>query len=152
LVRQHGHILLFISFFMAFPVHLLTTIADCDAVLTEAQAELRTFQVRESVLDLKDDTTTASATATAAELTDLDATIAQLTSIIPTLSAGSKIRRTNERALRTATRRREDLTLNQPTQNAVTALLKALDARQVTVQVAEIQQFIAEVTAHRATL
>lgn len=137
---------------MAYPVQLLTSIADCDAVLADAQAELRTFQVRSSVLDLRDDNTTASATETAAELTDLDATIALLTPLIPTMAAGSKLRLTNERALRTASRRREDLTLAQPTRSGVAALLQALDARQIQVQVTEIEQCIAEVTAHRATL
>ncbi|MDB5271074.1 MAG: hypothetical protein JWP58_4114 [Hymenobacter sp.] len=137
---------------MAYPVQLLTNIADCEAVLTANEAELRELQVREAVLDLRDDKTSATATNTAAELLSLDASIALLTPMIPTLPAGSKIRHTNELALRQATRRREDLNTAQPTRGPVAALIQALDLRQVQVQIAEIQQCIAEVKAHRESL
>ena len=137
---------------MPYPVQLLTTAADCDATLAAMQSELRDLQVRESVLDLRDDKTSETATNNAAELTSLQTTIDSLTPLIPTLPEGSKIRRANELARRQANRRYEDLTSAAPTRGPVAALLQALDLRQVQVQVAEIKQAQAEVTARRAAL
>ncbi len=137
---------------MPYPVQLLTTVADCDAVLASAQSELQDFQLRESVLGRRDEKTSESAASAAAELTSLNATIALLTPLIPTLPAGSKIRFSNETSLRQATHRREDLVAARPTSGPVAALVQALDLRQVQVQTAEIQRCISEVTARRAAL
>jgi hypothetical protein len=137
---------------MAYPVQLLTTQADCDAVLAAMQAEQHELEVRESVLDLRDDKTTTAAADRAAELLSLQTTIPQLQTLIPTLPAGSKIRRTNETMLRQYLHRQDDLQAASPTQGPVAALLQALDLRQLQVQVAEIQQAIQEVTARKAVV
>ncbi len=139
---------------MPFPVQLLTTRAECDIVLAAANLELREFQVNEQVVDLRDDKKTDAATARAQELASANTTIAALTPLVAGLPAGSTARFQNEKQLRQAMRRREDLTTVAPTAVAAgpAAVLLALDVRQVQVQIPEIETCIAEVTAHRATL
>jgi len=73
------------------------------------QAEQHELEVRESVLDRRDDKITTAAADRAAELLSLQTTIPQLQALIPTLLAGSKIRRTNETMLRQYLHRQDDL-------------------------------------------
>ncbi|GAA4033919.1 hypothetical protein GCM10022409_17810 [Hymenobacter glaciei] len=139
---------------MPFPVNLLLTWADCDAAKESLELELRVFTVRDSVLDLRADQATDRATDRASTRQSLTDTVARLTPLVAGLAAGTAERLTNERLLRSATRRLEDLNV-APVAGAgagVTAFLQAVDVRQVAVQVPELQQAIAEVTAHRATL
>jgi hypothetical protein len=139
---------------MIFPVSLLLTWADCDAVLSALNLELRVFTVRDSVLDLRSDQATGRATGKATNRQTLTDTIARLTPLVAGLTAGSMERLTNERLLKTATRRLEDLNEVPATGTgaAVTAFLQAVDVRQVAVQVPELNDAIAQVTTHRATL
>ncbi|WP_046243479.1 hypothetical protein [Hymenobacter terrenus] len=139
---------------MPFPVNLLQTWAHCDAVLTALNLELRVFNVRDSVLDLRSEQATGRASNTATERQTLTDTIGRLTPLVAGLAPGTPERHTNERLLKAATRRLEDLNVVPPTGTAaaVTAFLQAVDVRQVEVQVPELTTAIAEVTAHRATL
>jgi len=139
---------------MIFPVHLLLTWAHCDAVLTALGLERRVFTVQDSVLDLRSDQATDRATAKATERQNLTDTITRLTPVVAGLTAGTVERLTNERLLKAATRRLEDLNVVPATGagGAVSAFLQAVDVRQVAVQVPELDDAIAQVTAHRATL
>lgn len=137
---------------MAYPVNLLTTAAECDAVLADAQTELRDLNVRETVLDAQGERTSETAADTTADLAAQNAIIAALTPVLPTLPAGTKAYFNTEGDLRRATQRRDNLTASQQLRGPVAALNRALDLRQVQVQIAEINAFVAEVTARRAAL
>ena len=137
---------------MAYPVNLLTTQAECDAVLAAAQIELRDLGVRETVLDAQGDRTSETAASATADIAAQQAIIAALTPVLPTLPAGSRAYFNAEGDLRRATQRRDNLTANQQQRGPVAALNRALDLRQVQVQLAEINTFVAEVTARRAAL
>lgn len=137
---------------MPYPVELLTTVADCDAVLAANQKELHELKVSASVLDLRSDKTTDTATSKATELVNLNKTIAALTPLVASLDEGSKPRRMNEAQLRQATHRRENLLANLPEEAGRDAVLQALNLRQIEVQLPEIEQCNAEVTARREAL
>ena len=139
---------------MPFPVNLLLTWADCDAAKESLELELRVFTVRDSVLDPRADQATDRAAGQATNRQTLTDTIARLTPLVAGLAAGTAERLTNERLLRNATRRLEDLNVVPVTGAGagVAAFLQAVGVRQVAVQVPELELAIAEVTAHRATL
>ena len=137
---------------MAYPVNLLNTVPECDTVLDGAQDELRDLNVRETVLSAQGERTSDSAADISADLTAQNAIIAALTPVVPTLPTGSKARLNTESDLRRATQRRDNLTASQQARGPVAALNRALDLRQVQVQIGEINVFIAEVTARRAEL
>lgn len=79
-------------------------------------------------------------------------TIARLTPILAGLTVGTTEHTLNARLLRAASRRLEDLSLPQAAADPVAAFLKAVDVRQVAVQVPVLEEAIAEVEAHLATL
>lgn len=137
---------------MAYPVNLLTTIAECDTILSIAQRELRDLTVRATVLDAQGDRTSESAADSTAELTAQQAIINALTPVLPTLPAGSKSYISTESDLRHATQRRDNLLASRQARGPIAALIRALDLRQVQAQIAEVNTFIAEVTARRAAL
>ena len=135
---------------MPFPVHLLRNQADCDAALTALNRELREFTVNDQVLDLRADKSAERATA----LQQAKDEVARLTPQVAAATAGTREHRYLDRLLTQATRRVQDLSLPPVagSQTPVEAFLQAVDVRQVQVQVPELEQAIAEVTAHRSTL
>ncbi|MFD2784361.1 hypothetical protein [Hymenobacter rubripertinctus] len=137
---------------MAYPLNLLTTPAECDAVLAAAQTELRDLGVRETVLDAQGDRSSETAATNTADLASQEAVIAALTPVLPTLPVGSRAYFNTEADLRRATQRRDNLLANQLQRGPVAALNRALDLRQVQVQIAEINAFVAEVIARRAAV
>ena len=137
---------------MAYSVNLLATIADCDAAIAMADTELRDLQHRADNLDYTRENTTDSATEVQAELASLDAEIAALNTIIPTLAAGTKARKNNVINLRRATNRQAILNDKQDTRGPVALLIRELNLAQVQVQITETNAFKAAVTAHKATL
>ena len=140
-------------FIMPYPVQLLITQAECDEALTSLNLELRVFTVNDQVLDLRADQASDRATDRATEVQNLTQEVADLTALVPTLTPGTPTHTYNSRRLRTASRRLEDLGLPSGTAaRGPQAFLRAVDVRQVQVQVPELQAAIAEVTDHRATL
>ncbi|MDO7876879.1 hypothetical protein Q5H93_19190 [Hymenobacter sp. ASUV-10] len=137
---------------MAYPVNLLTSVADCNTVLEHAQRELRDLTVRETVLNAQGDRTSESATDISADLAAQEAVIAALTPVVPTLPEGGKARFNTEGDLRRATQRRDNLKASQQARGPVAALDRALDLRQVQAQIAEVNIFISEVTARKVVL
>jgi hypothetical protein len=137
---------------MAYPVNLLTNIAECDLVLEDAQDELRDLNVRQTVLAAQGERSTENAADTTADLTAQSAIVTALTPVVPTLPIGSKARLNTEADLRRASHRRENLAASQQTHGGVVALKRARELRQVQVQIAELNVFIAEVTDYKATL
>ncbi|TYZ14397.1 hypothetical protein FY528_01315 [Hymenobacter lutimineralis] len=135
-----------------FPIELLTTAAECDAVLDAAQNELRDLGVRETVLTAQGDRTSESAANSTADLAAQKAIIDALTPVIDTLPAGSRTRLSTEANLRRATQRRDNLLAGQQVYGAIAALNRALDLRQVQAQITEVNLFITEVTTRKAAL
>ncbi|RSK42715.1 hypothetical protein [Hymenobacter perfusus] len=136
---------------MAFPVELLTTQAQCNDVLSDLQTELKDFTVRQTNYDYRDEKATDRAADLNQEALTLDRDIADLNRELAAMAADSKRRPRAEADLRAYVKRRGDLGA-RTSQNPVTAFRLAVDARQVAVQVPELQQAMAEVTAHRVTL
>ncbi|TGE18952.1 hypothetical protein [Hymenobacter elongatus] len=137
---------------MAYPFTLLTTVAECDTVLEAAQLELRDLKVRETVLTAQGERTSESATDITADLAAQTAIIGALTPVVPTLPTGSRARINTEADLRRASQRHENLTASQQLRGPVAALNRALDLRQVQVQIAEINTFVTEATARKTAL
>ncbi|WP_345222736.1 hypothetical protein [Hymenobacter koreensis] len=139
---------------MPFPVELLTTPAECDTVLTALNQERRVFTVRDQVLDLQADQSADRATDRNQDLAAATASVTRLTPLVAGLTPGSAEHATLDRLLTRAQRRVEDL--STPAASAArtptAAFLKAVDVRQVAVQVLELEAAIAEVTARRAAL
>ncbi len=136
---------------MPFPVQLLTTQAECDTVLDALNLELRVFTVRDQVLDLAADQSADRATDRAKELADATTSVTRLTPIVAGLQSGTAEHTSLSKMLTRAQRRVEDLGTGASPQTPTAAFLKAVDVRQVAVQVPELELAIAEVTAHRAT-
>ena len=137
---------------MAYPVNLLTTVAECDSLLEATQRELRDLTVRATVLNAQGDRTSETAADQSDELTAQNAIITALTPVLATLTPGSRPYLTTEADLRHATQRRDNLVASQQMRGAVAALKRALDLRQVQVQINEVNDFITEVTDRRTQL
>jgi hypothetical protein len=139
---------------MPFPVHLLRNHADCDAATAALTLELRIFTVRDQQLDLQADLSEDRATERATALQNATAEVARLTPLVANLTAGTPEHRTMSQLLRKANHRLEDLSVAPApsAQTPVDMFLKAVDVRQVQVQVPELEQAIAEVATHHATL
>ncbi|MGI4875828.1 MAG: hypothetical protein ACRYFX_32115 [Janthinobacterium lividum] len=138
---------------MAFPVSLLPTRAQCEVVLTSLRQEKRVLDLQNQTTDLHADQAGDRATTRATDLADAQASVTQLTPVVAGLTPGSRQYLTMNRMLTQATRRVQDLTT--PTTTAAdpaAAFLKAVDVRQIEVQLPELDAAIAEVTTHRDTL
>lgn len=122
-------------------------------MLNALNLELRVFTVRDQLLDLQADQSADRATDRSQNLKEANDTIDRLTPVVASLTPGTTEHTELNRLLIRAQRRAQDL--NAPTTTArkpTDAFLKAVDVRQVQVQVPELQQAIAEVTARRAAL
>lgn len=137
---------------MAYPVELLTDQAMCDEALDDIQTELDDLAFRQTSYDHRDGKATARAADITEEITGLDQDITSLNSQLATMAADSKFRPRREAELRTAVKRRGDLGAAQTTRGPVAAFRVAVDLRQVVVQIDELNQAKAAVTAHRATV
>lgn len=139
---------------MPFPVSLLLTRIQCEQTLTALRQERRVFNVNDQVLDLRSDQASDRATARANELTEQQATVTRLTPLVAAMTPGTAEHTLNNRLLVRAQRRVEDLSAPTVTDAAdpVNAFLKAVDVRQVAVQVPVLDEAIAEVEARRDEL
>ncbi|UOQ53577.1 hypothetical protein [Hymenobacter cellulosivorans] len=136
---------------MDYSLHLLTTRAQCDAVLTYAKAKLDLLGYHDAQTGRRTSNLTTSANNDASELTSLNAYIAAITPVIPTLPPGkNRDKQVNE--LRVSTDRRDALLARQNQQGPEALIEAEAEAGLVDIQVSFIEDFIAKVTAHRATL
>ncbi|MCI1187785.1 hypothetical protein MON38_10170 [Hymenobacter sp. DH14] len=133
-------------------MNLLTAAADCDAAIAVADSELRDLQHREDNLDYVRENSTESATEVQAEMASLTAEIDALNTIIPTLAAGTKARKTNEISLRRATNRQAILNDKQDSRGPVALLTRELNLAQVQAQITETTAFKTAVVARKAAL
>ncbi|MCB2408211.1 hypothetical protein [Hymenobacter lucidus] len=136
---------------MDYSLHLLTTRAQCDAVLAYATAKLGLLTYHDAQTGRRTGNLTTSATNDTSELASLNAYITAMTPVIPTLLAGkNRDKQVNE--LRTSTDRRDTLLARQGQQGPEVLLEAEAESGLVDIQVPFIEDFIAKVTAHRATL
>jgi hypothetical protein len=138
---------------MAYPVSLLATRAQCDDVLTSLRQEKRVLDLQNQTTDLRADQAGDRATARATDLADAQASVARLTPLVADLTPGSTEHALTSRLLVRATRRVEDLAAASATMaDPVAAFLKAVDQRQLAVQLPELEAAIAEVAARQQAL
>ncbi|MDB5268294.1 MAG: hypothetical protein JWP58_1334, partial [Hymenobacter sp.] len=138
-------------FIMAYSLSLLTNRTQCDAVLTYAQAKLSLLTYHTTQTNRRTENLSATASGMASELTGLNAYITAMTPVLTTLPAGrDRDRQAND--LRIKTDRRDALMARQ-SQVGPEALIEAeLDSALVDAQLPLVEELIALVTAHRATL
>jgi hypothetical protein len=135
---------------MAFSVNLLTTPAECDALLATKQRE-RTGLVNrlnnlQFQLDNWDDATSATT-----ELTATQALIAGLTPVVAALADGDDKRR-NQNMLNRYETRANNLTSKVENYGTTALLEKELDRDTLTGDIATLDTFVAAVTASRNKL
>ncbi len=136
---------------MAYSLTLLTTRAQCDAVLAYANAKLSLLTYQTTQAGRRTENLSTSASGMASELTGLNAYITAMTPVIATLPAGKdRDKQTND--LRVKTDRRDALLARQNQQGPEALVEAELDATLVDAQLPLVQDLIAQVTAHRATL
>ena len=136
---------------MAYSLTLLTTRTQCDAVLAFATARLGLLNYHDSQTGRRADNLTTSATRDSSELTGLNAYITAMTPVVATLPAGKdRDKQTND--LRVRTDRRDTLVARQNQQGPEALVEAELDSALVDVQLPVGNDFVALVTAHRATL
>lgn len=136
---------------MAYSLSLLTTRAECDAVLAYAQAKLSLLTYQNTQTGRRTENLATSAGSTASELTGLHAYIAAMTPVITTLPLG-KDRDRQQNDLRVKIDRRDTLLARQ-SQTGPEALVESeLDSTLVDTQLPLVQDLLTQVTALRATL
>ncbi|WP_400193045.1 hypothetical protein [Hymenobacter sp. B81] len=137
---------------MSLPLELLTTPALCEDAQTELQLEIDDLTLRQANYDHRDGKATIRAADMAAEITILDQDITDLTNQLANMAADSRYRPRREAELRAAVKRRGDLAAALDSNGPVAVFRLAVDARQVAVQVAELNLAKAALAAHRASL
>ncbi len=136
---------------MTYSLNLLTTWAQCDAVLAYANSKLELLNYHDTQTGHRTGNLTTSATKDSSELTGLNAYIAAMTPVVPTLPAGKdRDKQTND--LRLKTDRRDTLMARQNQVGPEALVESELDSALVDVQLPVGDDLIARVTAHRATL
>ena len=136
---------------MAYSLALLTTRAQCDAVLAVANEKLRVLSFRGTETDYRADNTEATATGIQAELTGLNAYIAAITPVVAGMAPGTE-RTDLSDELRLKTDRRDSLVARQGKVGPEKLVVRELEQALLAPQVPLVQDLITQVTAHRATL
>ncbi|GAB3866073.1 hypothetical protein GCM10028824_06090 [Hymenobacter segetis] len=132
---------------MAFSVNLLTTIAECDALLATKQRERTGLANRLNNLQFQLDNWDDSTSATT-ELTATQALIAGLTPVVAALADGDDKRR-NQNMLNRYETRANNLTSKVENYGTTALLEKELDRDTLTDGIATLDTFVAAVTARR---
>ncbi|SHJ52886.1 hypothetical protein SAMN02745146_3360 [Hymenobacter daecheongensis DSM 21074] len=136
---------------MDYSLQLLTTRAQCDAVLAYANAKLSLLTYHDAQTGRRTGNLTTSATNDTAELLSLNSYITAMTPVVPTLLPG-KDRDKQASDLRLKTDRRDTLLARQNQQGPEALIEAEAEGGLVDVQVPLIEDLITQVTAHRATL
>ncbi|GAB2871035.1 hypothetical protein [Hymenobacter ruber] len=135
---------------MAFSTNLLTTQAECDALLATKQRERTGLNNRlnnlQFQLDNWDDSTSAGT-----ELAATQALIAGLTPVVAALPDGDDKRR-NQNQLNRYETRVNNLTSKMENYGATAKLEKELDRDTLTSDIATLDTFVTAVTTRRAEL
>jgi hypothetical protein len=136
---------------MIYSLNLLTTRAECDAVLLAANARLHMLTFRDTETDFHTNTTTKTATSLKNELKALNTYITAMT---PTVAGMDPTPERDEAAeeLRKKISRRDALLARQKKVGPEKLVMYELSQALLDPQIPVVQDLIAQVTAHRATL
>ncbi|WP_046246536.1 hypothetical protein [Hymenobacter terrenus] len=112
---------------MALSVNLLTTTAQCDAIITILDDRLRVITKREGDFDYQRDNATDDATGVAARLTRLTSKITELSSSLATQTPGTDEHRRTDEDLTDAQYEQKKLTFRQQDRGPVYLVLREVD-------------------------
>lgn len=136
---------------MVFSINNLTTVGECDGVLTIANQEKKELQTQYANLDLRQDRTDNSAQRNQAALSASQAELAGINAAIPAITDPVVLKEYNNRKTRLENRI-ENLQLTLGDRGAVATLKLEMDLAQVQASIDVTQDFINQVTARRAVL
>ena len=136
---------------MSFSTNVLSTIAECDAVLTVATKEKRGLQYKKSSLDKQKESFSESSTTVDQDLTEIDAKVLALQTIVATLPEGD-LKEENKIKLKSAEARQMALSRRDKNYTTVALLSLELDLERVQKESDAIDQFIADINSKKATL
>ncbi|GAA3997783.1 hypothetical protein GCM10022408_05670 [Hymenobacter fastidiosus] len=126
--------------------------ADLLTARQDLEAELDTYQNRDSNLGYTDRQVARGKAETAALLTGVEAEIGMYTTMLATPGLSARLLKQNQSKLRRANDRRENLTDQGGARSGPARILAAVDAEQVDAQVVVLTDAQTQVTTHRATL
>lgn len=135
---------------MVYSLSLLKTWAQCDFVLDLAAAKRKTLVFRDTEGDFRTDNTSKTATSLSNELTGLNTYITAMTPVIATMVG--KERSEAEDELRKKTDRRDELVSRQGKQGGEKLVERELGQALLEPQLPVLDDFMQQVTDHRATL
>lgn len=136
---------------MAYTLHLLTTAAECDAVLANFQSRLRALNQQAGTLVFQQENAEESVADIDIALATATSDVDSLTLQVPTI-ANAQVKKRKQELLRQAESRKAGLRYRRESRGGMAALLLELDHGQVTAQIDEITALATAVTAHKATL
>jgi uncharacterized lipoprotein YddW (UPF0748 family) len=136
---------------MAYSLNLLTTRAQCDAVLAAANEKLKVLTFRDTETDYRTDNISAVAKDLSDELRSLNKYITAMTPTLADLDPGKERDKLADE-LRRKTDRRDELLSRQGKAGGEKLVIRELDQALLSPQLPLVQDYIAQVTNHRATL
>ena len=139
-------------FFMALSVNLLTTVAQCDAIIAVLDDRLRVITKREGDFDYQRDNATDDATGVSARLTRLASKIAELTASLAALPAGTDEHRRTDEELTDAQYEQKKLTFRQQDRGPVYLVLREIDVEEAQSRHSSLEASRAAVVARKAQL
>ena len=129
----------------------LTSVEDCDALSAILQLEKDDYQLRLLQAERNQRNLRNSGSSIKAELQTLDAQIAALDALIPTLPEG-EIRLEQERQRRAADYRRYVLENRQGNYSLIALAMRDLEVASAAGRLAEVENALSAIAAHKATL
>jgi hypothetical protein len=137
---------------MALSVELLTTVEQCDAIITVLDDRLRVITKREGDFDYQRDNATDDATGVSARLTRLTSKIAELTSSLATQTPGTDEHRRTDEDLTDAQYEQKKLTFRQADRGPVYLVLREVDVDEAQGRRTRLETSRAAVVTRRAEL
>jgi hypothetical protein len=137
---------------MALSVELLTTVEQCDAIITVLDDRLRVINKRESDFSYQRDNATDDATGVSARLTRLASKIAELTTSLAAQTPGTDEYARTDEDLTDAQYEQKKLTFRQTDRGPVYLVLREVDVDDAQGRRARLEANRAAVVARRAEL
>jgi len=138
-------------YFMPYSFILITQPAEADSLIKTAERDQRTLLARKQSLEVRTENSAEDIVETSAEIATINAELNNTNALIAVLPDGDKKEIEITKKLELELRLRK---LNQSgsKQNGVSVLEREYDIALMDAQLQKITAFIAEVTAHKATL
>lgn len=136
---------------MPYSFNLITQPAEADSLIKTAERDQRTLVARKQSLEVRTENSAEDIVETSAEIAEINAELTNTNALLAVLPEGEKKEIEITKKLELELRLRK---LNQSgsRQNAVSVLEREYDIALMDAQLQKITAFIAEVTAHKATL